>query len=566
MVKLFFFLIFISVLPAQQKTDPANIFNQAAELYKKGEYNQAKVIFTSLKDEDHQFSVPAEIFLGKIFIQIEDFSSARETFSRLSGSVNDTIYRREILLNNALLLYKDKMYYESAEVLLDLISISENTEYSSYAKNALDTIAIYNLSSSQLNVLNNLGKKEHKPLLLLLLGKSYLAEGNRQEAKNSFLKIIQQYKSSPERKEAEDYFYERKTIKLPVQGDPVIVMLFPVEEGAAGKALNQITQGIKYAVHEFNSGRDDVRIGVVAMEYEEKRLREIRDEIMSLNAKCVIGPVYSQDVRDLLEEFRGIKIPLISPTATDDDLPMINEYFFQANPNFTLRGKAMAQYIYYVENKRKIGVLNAIEGYSPLLAASFTREFRELGGEVVINLTYKSRSGNIDDQVIRIAGIIKDIEGLYLPVADKDDIIFLLTALSKHNIVVPLYGNQDWFLGRGYEQFPGIKNNIVFTSDYFIEYSSFNYSVFNEEFRNVTGYEAERNALYGYDITKYFLNQLTKINAGPEIIAQRMMLGNTVTGFHNNISFDEERVNKYINIIRYRDRVFELIDKFKTGN
>jgi hypothetical protein len=92
------------------------------------------------------------------------------------------------------------------------------------------------------------------------------------------------------------------------------------------------------------------------------------------------------------------------------------------------------------------------------------------------------------------------------------------------------------------------------------------YNSFNEEFISRTGIEADRNVLYGYDLTKYFLTQMTKINAGPDMIALRMENGNTVTGYHNNISFDEERVNRYVNIVRYREGLFELVDKFRTGN
>jgi ABC-type branched-subunit amino acid transport system substrate-binding protein len=284
-----------------------------------------------------------------------------------------------------------------------------------------------------------------------------------------------------------------------------------------------------------------------------------------MNAKCIIGPIYSEDVRLILSEFRGMKLPVISPTATDNDLTSLNEYFFQANPNFTYRGKAMAQYIYFVENKRYLGVINAIEGYSPLLASEFMKEFRRIGGEVMIQRTYKSRVGVADESISDVLNIIDKLDGIYLPVSDRDDIPLLLNTLAKNNISLPLYGNQDWFLGKGYEIYPVVMNNFIFTSDYFIDYGSYSYNSFNEEFIKITGIEADRNVLYGYDLAKYFLNQLSKINAGPEVIAARMINGNTVTGYHNNISFDENRINRFVNIVRYRNGLFELVDKFRTG-
>ncbi|RPI65783.1 MAG: amino acid ABC transporter substrate-binding protein, partial [Ignavibacteriales bacterium] len=547
--QIFFLLLFIIPLTAQQKQDPVLFFNKAVDMFRYGQYEQALKIFTDLAgDKSFVYQVPAEIFKAKIMMKKGEDEKAEEIFNTLKNNIRDSVYRREILLNISIIKYNQGEYVESAEELLDLVSISGTSEYYKYAKNSLDTIAVNNLTSSQMDILYNTGRKELKPLLLLLLGKSYLAEDNEREAKAAFLKVMQQYSSSPLRKEAEDFFYERKTINVSKQTEPVIALLFPEKDSS----VEEIREGIKYAVHEFNSTRDD-KIGIVSIDFNTEELNTIKNQLLSMNVKCLMGPVYSDEVRDVLKELKGIKIPVISPTATDNDLTQLNEYFFQANPNFTMRAKAMAQYVFYVENKRKMGVLNAIEGYSPLLATVFTEEFRQLGGEVIISQTFKSRSSDFDTPVSELNKRINEIEGMYIPVADKDDINPLLTALSKGNISIPVYANQDWFIGKLYEAFPGLTNNLIFESDYFIDYSSYTYDSFNEEFMKVAGLEAERNMLYGYDITRYFLSQVTKVNADPEFIARRMMEGNTVTGYHNNICFDEERVNKFVNIVRYRD-------------
>jgi len=45
----------------------------------------------------------------------------------------------------------------------------------------------------------------------------------------------------------------------------------------------------------------------------------------------------------------------------------------------------------------------------------------------------------------------------------------------------------------------------------------------------------------------------------------KMISGMISSGMHNNISFDERRVNRFLNIVRYKDGVFELIDKFRLS-
>jgi len=48
-------------------------------------------------------------------------------------------------------------------------------------------------------------------------------------------------------------------------------------------------------------------------------------------------------------------------------------------------------------------------------------------------------------------------------------------------------------------------------------------------------------------------------------IKNKMQTGISVSGYHNNICFDQNRVNCFLNIVRYRNGVFELVDKFKAN-
>ena len=62
------------------------------------------------------------------------------------------------------------------------------------------------------------------------------------------------------------------------------------------------------------------------------------------------------------------------------------------------------------------------------------------------------------------------------------------------------------------------------------------------------------------------LTVLRNISRNRENIKAKMQTGISVNGFHNNISFDQNRVNLFLNIVRYKDGVFELVDKFKATN
>src|SRR5690606_22005135 len=98
----------------------------------------------------------------------------------------------------------------------------------------------------------------------------------------------------------------------------------------------------------------------------------------------------------------------------------------------------------YVENKRRMAVFNAIDGYSPLLASNFIDEFEKLGGRIIVKETYKSNSFSVSEQIKRINSFAEQIEGIYLPLSDKADATAILSQLVLNELDISLYGNQDW--------------------------------------------------------------------------------------------------------------------------
>src|ERR1035437_8987381 len=254
----------------------------------------------------------------------------------------------------------------------------------------------------------------------------------------------------------------------------------------------EILEGIKFAVSEYNN-ENYSKIGLLIRDSERKteKIKNIKEEFDKINSiKAIIGPVYSDEVKTALEIFRNSNIPIISPTATDNDLASSYPNFFQANPSFILRGKIMAQYIYFVENKKKMAILSPDDGYSSSVANAFKNEFTRLGGKIILEVTYSSNSYDLNSQISKIQVRIKEIEGLYVPLSDKAEASVILSQLEQQGINLTLYGNQDWLLAKGFESSSTLSNQLIFTSDYFIDYDDFNYQAFNKAFHQKTGMDA----------------------------------------------------------------------------
>lgn len=559
---------------AVNQIDIDSDFNLAVELYNSGWYDIALVRFEKIIDDyDLNSKTSASYFFKiKILIDQNDYSEARYTISRFIEKFPASKYIDEVRIQMAKINLESHDYFDALKEIAFLIERTNSITYRIEAKDIGDKIADNYLNSSDLQQLyDSFTNEKVKPFLQLLLAKSYLKERDIESALYYLSKILQNYSSSEEYPEAKN-LYENPVTPTEHNGMASIIgVLLPLKMDNTGNytstAASEILDGVKFAIGEFNDGRDD-KIGIVVRDTgnDIDMINEIRDEIGdNAEIKVILGPIFSNEVRVSLNEFEGTDLAIVSPTATDNDLVFVSKDFFQANPPLAVRGKIMAQYVYFVENKRLIAVLNSIDGYSPLLAATFSDEFERLGGTITVKATYKSNSFSLSEPISKIAAA-DTLEGIYIPLTDKIDATAILSQLGQDSIYYPIYGNQDWFSAKGFESAPELSNMLIFSSDYFIDFSDEDYNVFSDKFSEITGKDPNRNVLYGYDTAKYLLTIMRNIAPGRANIKNKMISGIMSNGFHNNISFDENRMNRFLNIVRYQDGIFKLVEKFRFTN
>jgi branched-chain amino acid transport system substrate-binding protein len=548
-----------------------NQFDDAVTLFDSEKYADALTGFDKIisKYNYNSKTTISEFFKAKIQLELKQYNQFKYTTDQFLEKYPNSNYVDEIRLLNTKYNLEIANYYNAFREILFIIEKTNSNAYEQKAKKIGEGISAKHLNDTQLDKLNStFNSNEVKSYILLQKGKYFIRNGDSFSAKIMFEDLIEKYPESAEYSEA------KKLVDYSFSAQPtttVIGVMLPLETNTAGENSNQpateILEGIKFAVDEFNKLRSD-KIGLIIRDTKKdiNEILQIKEEFTSLNSLiAILGPIFSNEVRTTLEEFEDYDIPIISPTATDDDLTSLNHLFFQANPSFSVRGKLMAQYVFYVENKRAVSVMNSIEGYSPILAGSFSEEFENLGGKILKKVSFKNDLTDFSDPISKIFSDSLIIEGIYIPLSDNSVTPYILSELVKYGIKIPMYGNQDWFTAKGFETAAEISNNLIFESDYFVDFSSEAYNTFNEQFSSLTGKDVNRNVLYGYDATKFVLTAYRNSESSRKYLVDKMISGMINTGLHNNISFDERRVNKFLNIIRYRDGVFELVDKFRLS-
>ena len=570
-------LLILSVCLLTQKLNGQDIdseFRTAVDLYSSGDFDQSLPIFSKIIDEydSNSKTTASIIFKAKIFLNGQKYSDAKKVLTSFIERYPTSRYVDEARMMLVKINFEEANYFAALKEVGYLADNSFSSEDITEAKELGGRIAYNYLSSIQVQgLVDSFSGAKTKPYFMLLLGKSYLKANDEFNGKKELEDLMSRFPDSEEFSEAKD-IYDSPVVITETSSPAIIIgVMLPLQADESGNytstASVEILEGIKFAISEFNSTHDEkIGIAIRDTKSDNETITEIKNEFEdNSSVKVILGPLHSNEVRATLEEFEDSGIPVVSPTATDDDLTGVSEYFFQANPSFFQRGKTIAQYIYYVEDKRKISILNSIDDYSPLLASTFEEEFTKLGGEILKHETFKSKSFDLVSPISRIAEDSLIIEGIYIPLSDNLDAPGILSELVKNNLNVSIYGNQDWFSAKGFETSPELSNKITFDSDYFIDFTSEEYIKFNTSFSEITGKDANRNVLYGYDTAGYLLTVMRNIVPSRSSLISKMISGITSVGLRNNICFDESRVNKYLNIVRYKDGVFELVEKFKSA-
>ncbi len=571
LITIFFLFLFCSLLSAQND-NVIQEFKIAINFYDTQNYLDALNLFDRILNSGdlNSRTTAAFLFKGKTLLKLNQQEKAITTLNQFLELYPNSSYADEARMVITKCYQDENKYQNAFDELNEIIASGGSPDYVNQAKSISEKIAVDYLTPEQVKkIYDNSVSEKLKPFLLFVLGKVYLSNGNSSEGLKAFSDLKNLYPDSPESYKSNNI--NPSTIKNSNSTVALIGVMLPLfSNNSSGNKtpVMEILDGIKFAVSQYNRTHKD-QIGLVIRDTERNsdKIKKIADEfekIPSLNT--VLGPIFSDEVMAAADAFSGSNIKIISPTATDNDLARFENNIYQANPSFAVRGKTMADFVFYNENKLKLGVINSNAGYSQKLADAFIAEFEKLGGQVLIHQIYPANSVEITQQINQMLPFVNSLDGIYAPISDKNDATVILSSLVLDSLYLPMYGNQDWFLAKGLETSTTLSDNLIMTSDYFINFNDPEFIDLSKRFFAETKGDMNRNVLYGYDAANYLLEILAAADNNTEKIKQLINSGSPFNGIHNNLQFDSNHVNKYLNFIRYKDGLYQLVKRFSYIN
>jgi len=317
---------------------------------------------------------------------------------------SDTRYLPDVLFERAKALAMKQQFYPSMVTAIRVLSLTEDPALRKDVMTFSDDLARYYLQPSDFDILSSLIiGNESLAYLKLLWAERSIAAGDFSEAD----RVLQEVKN--ELKKA-DYAEKYKEIisylnKSRKQDDTEIniAVVLPLT-GRHSETGTELLDGIKYAYESYR-GKSKNRVNLIIVDTESRirsGLNNLKKLLEMQNIAAVIGPVSSDMAVSMapLCEYAGV--PLITPTATADNLVDMGASIFQLNPEQQQRAIALADYASDSLSCKRFAVIAPVTEYGLDITASFTRGVERNGGQVVHNVWYSGTPTDINDKLAEL--------------------------------------------------------------------------------------------------------------------------------------------------------------------
>jgi branched-chain amino acid transport system substrate-binding protein len=213
-------------------------------------------------------------------------------------------------------------------------------------------------------------------------------------------------------------------------------------------------RGIQLAVKEVNaaSGIKGKKVRVIALDDEgkpEEAATAVTRLISSEHVTAVLGEVASTISKFMAPKCQQAKVPMVTPSSTNETVTQIGDYIFRACFIDSFQGYVMAKFAHDNLKLQRVAILKDVRNdYSVGLAKVFEQNFTKMGGKIVDNESFSNGDVDFKAQLTNIKGAQPD--GIYVP-GYYTDVGLISRQARETGLTVPLLGGDGWDSEKLYE-------------------------------------------------------------------------------------------------------------------
>ena len=249
-------------------------------------------------------------------------------------------------------------------------------------------------------------------------------------------------------------------------------------------------RGIQLAVTEINGagGIKGRQIQIIALDDEgkpEEAATAATRLIASEHVTALLGEVASTRSLFMAPKAQAAKVPMVSPSSTNEKVTAVGDYIFRACFIDPFQGYVMAKYAHDTLKLTKAAILRDVRNdYSVGLAKVFSENFTRLGGSITANESFSSGDVDFKAQLGNIKNTRPD--ALYVP-GYYTDVGLIARQAREVGISAPLLGGDGWDSEKLYEIGGAALDGCYFSNHYSVDDPSPRIQEFVAKFKKTYG-------------------------------------------------------------------------------
>lgn len=280
-----------------------------------------------------------------------------------------------------------------------------------------------------------------------------------------------------------------------------------------------ITQGIELAFKEINKNGGVLGKQIEVVKYDNKSdSQEASNVSTKLATKdkvaLMLGPATSGNTKAASQPATQYKVPLISASATADDVTVdkngkVRDYIFKTCFSDSFQGVIMANFAYNDLSAKNAAILeDAASDYSKGLTKSFKEKYGALGGQVVAEEAYKTKDTDFKAVLTKIKAANPSV--LFVP-GYYEEVGLIVKQAKELGLNVPVLGG-DGYDSPKLEELAGKANldQVYYTNHYSSLDTTAEVVKFKDAFKTEYSKEPDAFNALGYDLGYFAADALKR--------------------------------------------------------
>lgn len=305
-------------------------------------------------------------------------------------------------------------------------------------------------------------------------------------------------------------------------------------------------RGIQLATNEVNGagGIKGRQVQIIALDDEgkpEEAATAATRLISSEHVIALLGEVASTRSLFMAPKAQAAKVPMVSPSSTNEKVTAVGDYIFRACFIDPFQGYVMAKFATDTLHVKKAAILRDVRNdYSVGLARVFTENFQKMGGTITANESFSSGDVDFKAQLANIKNTAP--QALYVP-GYYTDVGLIARQAREVGITAPLLGGDGWDSEKLYEIGGAALDGSYFSNHYSVDDPSPRIQEFVAKFKKAYGGQVPDSlAAQAYDAAGMLFDAMKR---APELTgpAIRDALAQTkdYKGVTGDITMDDKR-------------------------